>query len=1204
MKKHFLSIGLLFCFLFVFSLCTTAQTVYSFTASEIASGTTKTGITASSSYTSTNSKQICKENGSSKKADIIEVKNTASKLGEHYIEISSLTDIATITIHGSGNASGTTKIAVIMWGGSSSSQTATAEQLVTMVGNDGNCADNYTEINIPSGIKSVRLYRQIKKYDTTSHSVSNGSNYGDGKTFFVADIDVTLVETTPASTDATLAELKYDGTDVPGFDAGTTDYNVVLAANYTGVPAVTATANDTKATVSITPTTAVPGDASVLVRAEDGTTTKTYTIHFTKAAADEPCITSFVVGGVTATIDQANKTITAELPLGSSLTGLTPTVTGDNIGSYTPQGAQDFTNPVTYTVNNAANTKSATYTVTLTVEQPKSSDASLGSLTIGGQSITIVPGQTAYKVDAESGSVVPQVSATAADTKAKVVCIQATSLTSTATVTITAEDGTTQTYTISFNITVPKTDLTIHYPGVYEESSLKGGYDGALTVFGGREYEVYYMGKTNDSKATVNLMATEKVDGITDSNRKDTSCKAIDGWFSATLSGFSNFSGSKDEFVWGSVKSSMYKMQNGNSFKAHISGFDQFSIYAKDKKSDISKGRYFEIYIDGIKQANDKISDSETIRRYNLSTGEHLIEVKALGNESSELYGFSFRVADEPRVKYLSGNDTTQSVLVTRPMAPVTYYTKYNSKGTTKLEWDGTAPTGIALQKSGSDAIGDTLVLSGTPMCAAGVYPYRVVSYNLSNEATATLTGKITVATKIEAKTDTIQDGFTNEAIDGFEFQYYAESANDIKLTWDNIPAGISGLGNNGTYTISGTPTQAGTYKFTVTVAGGNTITGQLRVTVFDPGNNPVLYLYKNTNMYEKDGVYQYLKSQNFNLVPRKAQAGLREQTQYEKYTWVLISEDVDANNGEIMALARGQKISMPVLNMKSFSYSESRLDWGDPDNGSLNNKGVTVVQATHPIIKALGKKQGDKIEIISEVTGKGLMPAAVDYQGTLCIATATTRGEEYDGDGVEETFLHEVPATWRGGKKYICFPLSIQSSQRLTADGKKLLDACVDYLTNTASTIALPTLQITKLTIDDKSATIYQENDSIYLQMAEETDLTALTPTVTLADATTYYTIPMANEDGTVDFSSSNLLPVTIRVSDHINVRNYVVVVVAKQKEQTGIEEIYQTGDWMNIYDVQGRLVRTTNEDIRTLSLPKGMYIISTQRGTMKLMK
>ncbi len=1081
-------------------------------------------------------------------------------------------------------------------------------------------------INGQEGTVNQRLWSKVgtdlsKKGPQTFNFTANDLTAKDGKYYLhfkdnnremkISEFTILLTSgsyiSTPKSTDATLKSLQYDGAGVPGFDANTTEYNVQLPATYTGFPTVTAETNDSKASKTITPVAAVPGDASVLVRAEDGTTTKTYTIHFTKAAADEPSITSFEVLGVKATIDQANKTITAELPLRSSLTQLTPTVSGDNINSYTPTGAQDFTNPVVYTVNSASG-KSTQYTVTLTVEQPKSSDTSLGSLTVGGTAVPIVAGQTSYSVDVESGSAVPQVVATPNDTKAKCTVTQATSLTSTATVTVTAEDGTTATYTISFNITVPKTDLTIHYPGVYEESSSNGGYDGTLTVSGGREYEVYYAARNADEKATFNTTGQDKVTGVT-KNESSSGCEAIDGWFKGTIKKMNSCSSpAQEEFTQG-TSGREHRMQEGSSYKMHISGFDQFSIYAMDNKKDNSgkkpeDNRYFEIYIDGVVQPMQFNSSGYTIRRYSITTGEHVIEIRGIGTEDSKLVGFSLRRVDEPKVKYVSGNDTTQSVLVTRPMAPVTYYTKYNKNGETKLEWEGAEATGIALQKGGSDAIGDTLLLSGTPQCAAGVYAFRVVSYNQSQVATATLKGKITVATKIEAITDTIQDGFTNEAIDGFEFRYYANDRNDVTLTWDVTPAGIGGLGNNGTYTISGTPTQAGTYKFTVSVTGGNTITGQLRVTEFVPGDNAVLYLYKSTDAYEKDGVYQYLKTKRFNMAPRKAQDGLRDKAQYDKYKWVLISEDVDANNGEIMDLARGNKVSMPVLNMKSFSYSESRLDWGDPDNGSLNNKSVTVVQATHPIIKALGKKQGDQIEIISEVTGKGLMPAAVDYQGTLCIATATTRGEEYTGDGVEETFLHEVPATLRGGKKYICFPLSIQSSQNLTADGKKLIDACVDYLTNAASTIALPTLRIETLSIDGLSATIDQDNDSIYLQMPEETDLTALKPVVTLADATTHYTIPMAKEDGTVDFSTSNLLPVSITLSDYINVRNYSVVVVAKQKEQTAIEEVYQAGDWVTIYDIQGRVVRTTNEDLRTLSLPKGMYLVSTPRGTMKLMK
>ncbi len=1007
------------------------------------------------------------------------------------------------------------------------------------------------------------------------------------------------------STDATLKELKYDGTSVAGFDAGKLDYSVMLPANYTGMPNVTATANDSKATLNITQAASTTGKASVLVTAEDGTTTKTYTIQFSQAVADEPVITSFTVAGVPATIDQANKTITATLPIGSSLQGLTPTLSGNNIDSYTPQGAQDFSKPVQYTVKSKSG-KTAIYTVTLQVEQPKSSDATLKSLTVGGKAVTLQAGVYNYTVDAESGSAVPQVSATQNDSKATIKITQAGSLTDKATVVVTAEDGTQQTYTITFNIKVPSSDLSIHTPGIYEAEKIAGGYGGTLTAFGGREYEVYYAARNASDSATFNTTGTDRTNGMT-TNETKISCEAIDGWFKGTIASISSASASaQDEFTKG-TSGREHRMENGHTYTFHFSGYDQFSIYAKDKKQD-QKGtkpgdnQYFEVYIDGILQPLQFNKDNYTIRRYSISTGEHVVTVKAI-NGQCKLLGFSLRVTDEPRVSWIKGNDSTQNVLQTRAMAPVTYYTKYNSKGKTVLEWEGAEATGITLTQGNSDEIGDTLTLSGTANCPVGIYKYKVVAYNQSNQVTNSLNGKITVYSKIEATSDTIQDGFTNEAIDGFTFRYYALSEKDITLVWTNgTPAGITGSGSNGTYTISGTPTTAGVYPFTISVLGGNSIQGKLTVTTFDPGNNPVLYLYKNSGAYEKDGVYLYLKSKGKNLVPRKAQSTLREKAQYDKYTWVLISEDVDANNGEIMALARGTEISMPVLNMKSFSYSESRLDWGDPDNGSLNNKSVRVVQPTHPIIKAIGKKQGDAVQVIDSVVGKGLMPAAVDYQGTLCLATAATRGEEYTADGVEETFLHEVPAAMRGGKKYICFPLSLQSSQRLTSEGQKLIDACVDYLLNSTATIALPKLEIQSFSIDGNAATLYQDKDSICLVMPEGTDLTALTPTIVLSDPTTHTLCKYADENGSVDFSNSNLVPVVYTVSDYINVRHYVVTITAIQP--MGVEEVYQAGEWVNIYDIQGRKVATTNEDIYTMDLPRGMYLVQTARGTVKLMR
>ena len=88
----------------------------------------------------------------------------------------------------------------------------------------------------------------------------------------------------PASDDATLSDLKVDGTTVAGFAADIITYDVKLAAGTTTVPTVVGTVTDTgKANAVVTDATELPGSTTVVVTAEDGTTTKVYTISFTFA---------------------------------------------------------------------------------------------------------------------------------------------------------------------------------------------------------------------------------------------------------------------------------------------------------------------------------------------------------------------------------------------------------------------------------------------------------------------------------------------------------------------------------------------------------------------------------------------------------------------------------------------------------------------------------------------------------------------------------------------------------------------------------------------------------------------------------------------------------------------------------------------------------------------------------------------------------
>jgi len=87
---------------------------------------------------------------------------------------------------------------------------------------------------------------------------------------------------TISGTDATLSDLQVDGSTIAGFDPGTIDYNYGLEEGTTVIPQITlATPNDPNVfSVDITQASAIPGDATVVVVAEDEITTKTYTVSF------------------------------------------------------------------------------------------------------------------------------------------------------------------------------------------------------------------------------------------------------------------------------------------------------------------------------------------------------------------------------------------------------------------------------------------------------------------------------------------------------------------------------------------------------------------------------------------------------------------------------------------------------------------------------------------------------------------------------------------------------------------------------------------------------------------------------------------------------------------------------------------------------------------------------------------------------------
>ena len=964
------------------------------------------------------------------------------------------------------------------------------------------------------------------------------------------------------------------------------------------------------------------GTATITVTTEDGNKTATCTVTVTAPAAPID-VQSISMKSATTIAIGASETLTVTYTPADANTNKALTWTSNNtaVATVDANGKVTGISAGTATITaTTTNNKSATCTVTVqavSVTGVSLNKSSL-SLQIGGSetlTATIAPADATNKNISwtSSNSAVATV-----DNNGKVTAKAAGNTT----ITVTTADGN-KTATCEVTVTagppVPQTDLTTHVPEIYEAKEIAGGYGGTLSVFGGREYEVYYGSYTEKNDTlTITVFPTQKSSGITTPINK-TSFKAADGWFKGTaVGGKSNYTFSNtDEFKAGA--GALHKLKNGNEYEFHISGYDQFSFMGKDNNADISKGRYLQVYVDGVLQTSN-LSTSYTIRRFNITTGEHVIKIKAIhdGDSQSEICGFSLRVAQEPRTKYLKGNDSTQTVLQTTNIKPITYVTKYNNipGAQTRLVWDGPEATGIDLTEI-EGSLSDTLVVSGQADCPVGEYKYHVSAYYNGVE-TNRVSGKFKVISSIAAKTGTNADAYTGEEMDQIIFTYYAMSPEDVILTWPNgQPDGINGSGANGKYIIGGTPTATGTFPYSITTQGGDTtIQGKIVITAINYGPRSVLYLYKNDLSYEKDAVYQYLNGSGNNkwdLIYRKQKedGNMRPTEQYANYKWILISEDVDANNPEIIGLIRGGGANLPILNLKGFTYSSDRLDWGEPDNGAIDTTKNTKVKGTklyiqqpnHPIFKEKMSylKKGDSIQVLSNYELNGLMPINVFEQGTFCLATAYTRDiNNYYGNGELQTALHEVPANMRGGK-YICLPMARDVT--LTNTGKNLLDGIVSYLMSPDdSGLELPNPQINSFTLFDLPATINQAENTITISLPQEKydDLATAHPVITLADPNTHVT---PSVEPSIDLRNAIYFPQTFVVSDYINRRAYSLTIEIYDPQ--GIEDVYTAGQWVNIYDIYGRKVATTNEDIYTMELPRGMYIIVTESGeTLKIMR
>ncbi len=318
----------------------------------------------------------------------------------------------------------------------------------------------------------------------------------DDKTTKTYTVIVTRAD--PPSTDATLSGLTLSGVNFGTFASATETYtaNVAYSASET---TVTPTLNDSDASYVIklggtedsdgTVSLAVGSNTiTVEVKAEDGTTKKTYTVTVTRAAppSSDATLKSLSLSSIDfGTFKSVTTTYSASVANSVTETTVSPTVNDDGASYVIKLGGVEDTdgtvslsvgkNVITVEVTAEDGETGQTYTVNVTRAQPPSTDATLSSLTLNNVDFgTFASGTTSYTASVANTVSETTVTPTVNDDGASYVIklggtedadgtVSLSVGSNVITVEVTAEDdSTTKTYTVTVTrAEPPSTDATL-----------------------------------------------------------------------------------------------------------------------------------------------------------------------------------------------------------------------------------------------------------------------------------------------------------------------------------------------------------------------------------------------------------------------------------------------------------------------------------------------------------------------------------------------------------------------------------------------------------------------------------------------------------------------------------------------------------------------------------------------------------------------
>ncbi|MBB3058875.1 cadherin-like beta sandwich domain-containing protein [Mucilaginibacter gotjawali] len=402
----------------------------------------------------------------------------------------------TATTAGWTNGNGTSR-AVFMFAGSSGSPAPVNNTAYNanaafgtgdQVGSTGwYCVYNGTgnTVHITGLTKGTTYQLMVIEYNGTSGNIRYLTTQSTGNPASVTSL----------SDNANLIGLSVSaGTLTPAFTTATTSYTASVPNSVTSVT-VTPTTADATATVTINvvavnsgiasgaiPLSVGPNTITTVSTAQDGVTTKTYTITITRSLPANPNLSNLTISAGTLTPAFATATINYTASVANSVSSITVTpkasdalatitVNGTAVSNNTASGAIPLnvgSNVITTVVTAQNGTTTKTYTVTVT--RAASSNADLSNLSLSSGTLTPVfaSGTTSYNGSVVNSVTSVTVTPTTSDATATLT-VNGTAVSSgtasgaialnvgpnTITTVVTAQDGTTKTYTVTLTRMLP-----------------------------------------------------------------------------------------------------------------------------------------------------------------------------------------------------------------------------------------------------------------------------------------------------------------------------------------------------------------------------------------------------------------------------------------------------------------------------------------------------------------------------------------------------------------------------------------------------------------------------------------------------------------------------------------------------------------------------------------------------------------------------